>query len=73
MVDSIYQTRSLGVAAEGLLDQYADGRTVRVWQLYIGNTQSCIAKYKNWLVWLLSHGSHKLAMSLYVTEEHIAV
>ena len=27
MVDSIYRTRSLGVAAEGLPDQYADGNT----------------------------------------------
>ncbi|XP_061481499.1 glycine N-methyltransferase [Rhineura floridana] len=53
MVDSIYRTRSLGVAAEGLPDQYADGRAARVWQLYIGDTRSRTAEYKNWLVSLL--------------------
>ncbi|KAJ6666998.1 hypothetical protein lerEdw1_019000 [Lerista edwardsae] len=53
MVDSIYRTRSLGVAAEGLPDQYADGRAARVWQLYIGDTRSRTAEYKNWLVTLL--------------------
>ncbi|KAH0622802.1 hypothetical protein JD844_025484 [Phrynosoma platyrhinos] len=53
MVDSIYRTRSLGVAAEGLPDQYADGRAARVWQLYIGDTRSRTAEYKTWLVSLL--------------------
>ncbi|KAG8123145.1 putative Glycine N-methyltransferase protein [Naja naja] len=53
MVDSIYRTRSLGVAAEGLPDQYADGRAARVWQLYIGDTRSRTAEYKNWLMSLL--------------------
>ncbi|CAI5784545.1 Glycine N-methyltransferase, partial [Podarcis lilfordi] len=53
MVDSIYRTRSLGVAAEGLPDQYANGRAAQVWQLYIGDTRSRTAEYKNWLVSLL--------------------
>ncbi|XP_048338284.1 glycine N-methyltransferase [Sphaerodactylus townsendi] len=53
MVDSIYRTRSLGVAAEGLPDQYADGKAARVWQLYIGDTRSRTAEYKSWLVALL--------------------
>ena len=37
MVDSVYRTRSLGVAAEGLPDQYADGKAAKVWELYIGH------------------------------------
>uniref|UniRef100_A0A670KAM1 Glycine N-methyltransferase n=1 Tax=Podarcis muralis TaxID=64176 RepID=A0A670KAM1_PODMU len=53
MVDSIYQTHSLGVAAEGLPDQYADDRAAWVWQLYIGDMRSRTTKYKNWLVSLL--------------------
>uniref|UniRef100_A0A8C4J0B0 Glycine N-methyltransferase n=1 Tax=Dromaius novaehollandiae TaxID=8790 RepID=A0A8C4J0B0_DRONO len=53
MVDSVYRTRSLGVAAEGLPDQYADGRAARVWQLYIGDTRSRTAEYRSWLVALL--------------------
>ncbi|XP_042645418.1 glycine N-methyltransferase isoform X1 [Tyto alba] len=53
MVDSVYRTRSLGVAAEGLPDQYADGRAARVWQLYIGDTRSRTAEYRSWLLALL--------------------
>ncbi|NXS14281.1 GNMT methyltransferase, partial [Neodrepanis coruscans] len=53
MVDSVYRTRSLGVAAEGLPDQYADGRAARVWQLYIGDTRSRTAEYRSWLLGLL--------------------
>lgn len=30
MVDSVYRTRSLGVAAEGLPDQYADGKAAKI-------------------------------------------
>lgn len=45
MVDSVYRTRSLGVAAEGLPDQYADGEAARVWQLYIGDTRSRTDEY----------------------------
>lgn len=57
MVDSIYRTRSLGVAAEGLPDQYADGKAARVWQLYIGDTRSRTDEYRSWLVALLrGHG-----------------
>ncbi|XP_034015454.1 glycine N-methyltransferase [Thalassophryne amazonica] len=56
-VDSVFRTRSLGVAAEGLPDQYADGRAAKVWQLYIGDTQSRTQEYKSWLVSLLrAHG-----------------
>lgn len=53
MVDSVYRTRSLGVAAEGLPDQYADGRAAKVWQLYIGDTRSRTAEYRSWLLALL--------------------
>ncbi|KAL7872892.1 hypothetical protein AOLI_G00119630 [Acnodon oligacanthus] len=57
MVDSVYRTRSLGVAAVGLPDQYADGKAAKVWQLYIGNTRKRTEEYRNWLVPLLrQHG-----------------
>ena len=52
-VDSVFRTRSLGVAAEGLPDQYADGKAAKVWQLYIGDTQSRTQEYKTWVVSLL--------------------
>ncbi|XP_003266304.1 glycine N-methyltransferase isoform X4 [Nomascus leucogenys] len=61
MVDSVYRTRSLGVAAEGLPDQYADGEAARVWQLYIGDTRSRTAEYKAWLLALLrQHGCQRV-------------
>ncbi|CAI5792889.1 Hypothetical predicted protein [Podarcis lilfordi] len=40
MVDSIYRTRSLGMAAKGLPNQYADGHAARIWQLYFSDMQS---------------------------------
>ncbi|KAJ3608595.1 hypothetical protein NHX12_023127 [Muraenolepis orangiensis] len=52
-VDGVFRTRSLGVAAEGLPDQYADGRAAKVWQLYIGDTRSRTEEYRSWLVALL--------------------
>uniref|UniRef100_UPI003AAA5BB5 glycine N-methyltransferase isoform X2 n=1 Tax=Centroberyx gerrardi TaxID=166262 RepID=UPI003AAA5BB5 len=52
-VDSVFRTRSLGVAAVGLPDQYADGNAAKVWQLYIGDTQSRTQEYKSWVVSLL--------------------
>ncbi|XP_005996721.1 glycine N-methyltransferase [Latimeria chalumnae] len=61
MVDSVYRTRSLGVAAEGLPDQYADGKAARVWQLYIGDTRSRTDEYRNWLRALLKeHGCQQV-------------
>ncbi|XP_051502256.1 glycine N-methyltransferase [Myxocyprinus asiaticus] len=57
MVDSVYRTRSLGVAAVGLPDQYADGKAAKVWQLYIGDTRSRTEEYKSWVLSLLrKHG-----------------
>ncbi|XP_022437642.1 glycine N-methyltransferase isoform X1 [Delphinapterus leucas] len=61
MVDSVYRTRSLGVAAEGLPDQYADGEAARVWELYIGDTRSRTDEYKAWLLGLLrQHGCQRV-------------
>jgi glycine N-methyltransferase len=50
MVDSVYRTRSLGVAAEGIPDQYADGNAARLWEVYIGGRQERTSQYKEWLV-----------------------
>ncbi|MBN3273040.1 GNMT methyltransferase, partial [Polyodon spathula] len=61
MVDSVYRTRSLGVAAVGLPDQYADGKAAKVWQLYIGDTRSRTAEYKSWVLALLKkHGCQRV-------------
>ncbi|XP_006626404.1 glycine N-methyltransferase [Lepisosteus oculatus] len=61
MVDSVYRTRSLGVAAVGLPDQYADGKAAKVWQLYIGDTRSRTDEYRSWLLSLLKkHGCQRV-------------
>ncbi|KAL0969890.1 hypothetical protein UPYG_G00234040 [Umbra pygmaea] len=57
-VDSVFRTRSLGVGAVGLPDQYADGKAAKVWQLYIGDTRSRTEEYKTWVVSLLKE--HKV-------------
>jgi len=49
-VDSVYRTRSLGVATSGLTDQYADGKAAKVWQLYIGDQETRTTHYKNFLI-----------------------
>ncbi len=53
MVDNIYRTRSLGTAAEGLRDQYADGKAARVWEVYIGDKSSRTENYRNFITSLL--------------------
>ncbi|XP_067312122.1 glycine N-methyltransferase isoform X1 [Pseudorasbora parva] len=61
MVDSVYRTRSLGIGAVGLPDQYADGKAAKVWQLYIGDTRSRTEEYKSWIFSLLrKHGVQRV-------------
>jgi glycine N-methyltransferase len=50
MVDYICLTRSNGVAAEGIPDQYADGKAARVWEAYIGGKQNRTDQYRHWIV-----------------------
>jgi glycine N-methyltransferase len=52
-VDSVFRTRSLGIASSGLADQYADGKAAKVWQLYIGDQTDRTKKYREFLVNLL--------------------
>lgn len=53
MVDSVYRTRSLGTASEGLPDQYADGKAAKLWEIYIGDKNSRTEYYKTFLLSLL--------------------
>lgn len=55
MVDSVYRTRSLGIGAEGLPDQYADGAAARVWEFYIGCKQGRTSAYREWFSQLLKN------------------
>ncbi|KAI0240469.1 Glycine N-methyltransferase [Lamellibrachia satsuma] len=53
MPDGVYQTRSLGVPADRLRDQYADGAVAMVYDLYIGCTDVKTSPYIQWLTPLL--------------------
>lgn len=64
MVDSVYRTRSLGVAAEGLPDQYADGKAAKVWEYYIGSKQQRTEQYKHWIVNLLHERNCKTVLDV---------
>jgi glycine N-methyltransferase len=64
MVDSIYRTRSLGVAAEGLPDQYADGKAAKVWEYYIGGKQKRTDQYRTWIVKLLRERNCKTVLDV---------
>lgn len=52
-MDSVFRTRSLGTAAEGVRDQYADGRAARVWEVFIGDKKQRTQNYRDFLVGLL--------------------
>jgi len=53
MVDSVFRTRSLGTPAEGVKDQYADGRAAKVWEVFIGDKKQRTQNYREFLVGLL--------------------
>ncbi|XP_066593129.1 glycine N-methyltransferase [Prorops nasuta] len=53
MEDSVFRTRSLGTAAEGVRDQYADGRAAKVWEVFIGDKKQRTQNYRDFLVGLL--------------------
>lgn len=48
-----FPLRSEGTAAEGVRDQYADGKAAQVWQAYIVDNTQRKQNYKDFLVGLL--------------------
>ncbi|XP_026478230.1 glycine N-methyltransferase-like isoform X4 [Ctenocephalides felis] len=51
--ENVIHTKSLGAAAEGVRDQYADGKAAKVWEIFIGDKRSRTDHYRNFLVGLL--------------------
>ncbi|KAL7638800.1 UNVERIFIED_CONTAM: hypothetical protein RMT77_010334 [Armadillidium vulgare] len=49
----IYRTRTLGIPAEGLKDQYADGTAAKLWELYIGDKNQRTKVYRDFITSLL--------------------
>ncbi|KAH0554329.1 glycine N-methyltransferase [Cotesia glomerata] len=52
-MDLVFRTRTPGAAAEGVRDQYADGKAAEVWKTLIGDKKQRTQVYKNFLVGLL--------------------
>lgn len=59
MAENMITTRSLGIASEGIRDQYADGKAAKVWKIFIGDKKSRTQNYKNFLVGLLRRSGCK--------------
>lgn len=53
VADKVMQSRLDGTSAEGVRDQYADGRAAKVWEVFIGDRSSRTDNYKNFLLDLL--------------------
>lgn len=51
--DSVFVARSEGICAEGVRDQYADGKAAKVWEIFIGDKNSRTDNYKKFLISLL--------------------
>lgn len=58
-VDGVFRTRTLGIGARGIPDQYADGKAAQVWQKYIGDQNERTGFYKEHLVRLLTENNVK--------------
>ncbi|XP_037954622.1 glycine N-methyltransferase [Teleopsis dalmanni] len=59
--DSVFLARSEGISAEGIRDQYADGKAAKVWEIFIGDKNSRTDNYKKFLIDLLkSKGCKRL-------------
>ena len=51
--DNVFMKRSEGISAEGVQDQYADGKAAKVWEIFIGDKRSRTENYKTFLVDML--------------------
>ena len=52
-IDSVYRTRSLGIGARGIPDQYADGKAAKVWTKYVGDQKKRTSFYREKLIKIL--------------------
>ena len=58
-IDGVFRTRSLGIAAVGIPDQYAEGTAAKVWKKYIGDQQSRTSFYREKLTGILKEHNVK--------------
>ncbi len=54
----------MSLFAQGLTDQYADGKAAKVWQLYIGESSARTDVYKAFLVNLLKENQCKTVLDV---------
>eukprot|EP00099_Drosophila_melanogaster_P022681 NP_650223.1 glycine N-methyltransferase [Drosophila melanogaster] len=62
--DSVFVARSDGISAEGVRDQYADGKAAKVWEIFIGDKNSRTDNYKNFLIDMLRNKGCKRVLDV---------
>lgn len=63
-MDTVFQMRSEGMPAEGICDQYADGKAAKVWEVFIGDKNSRTKNYRDFLVGLLKKNGCKTILDV---------
>jgi len=63
-IDGVFRTRTPGVAARGVPDQYADGKAARVWKKYVGEQKKRTEFYKEKLVDILKKHNCKTVLDV---------
>ncbi|XP_057328151.1 glycine N-methyltransferase-like [Microplitis mediator] len=58
-MDFVFRTRTPGIPAEGLRDEYGDGRTSEIWKTIIADEKQRTQLYKDFLVGLLRENGCK--------------
>lgn len=61
---TVFRTRSLGTAAAGVKDQYADGIAAKVWEVFIGDRKLRKQNYKDFLLGLLKEKKVKRVLDV---------
>lgn len=62
--NNVFHTRSDGISAEGVRDQYADGKAAKVWEIFIGDKRSRTSNYRNFLTDLLRKNNCKRVLDV---------
>ena len=63
-IDGVFRTRTPGVAARGIPDQYADGKAAKVWKKYVGEQKNRTKFYKEKLVGILKEHNCKSVLDV---------
>lgn len=63
-IDGVYRTRTPGVAARGVPDQYTDGKAAKVWKQYIGQKKKRTEYYRDHVLEVLKEHNCKTILDV---------